>query len=243
MDRTTRPQGYIGSWRAHLNAIRRVVDEGLSSALIIEDDVDWDIRILSQMENFAKGSRYVHNISPTAKQHSPYGDTWDVLWPGHCGGHGTLAPEDRTYLVENDVTVPPKDHQAPLTPEMAELPEFTRSIHRAVEPICTFAYAISFAGAQKVIAEVGMVGTPVSFDNDLAFMCRDRVLDVKCVIAEPSLFVHHRPAGPVDKDSDLVANDGATAVRKTGSTENIIISTRLNLRKLMVGATDYVLQW
>jgi hypothetical protein len=23
MDRNTRPQGYIGSWRAHLNAIRR----------------------------------------------------------------------------------------------------------------------------------------------------------------------------------------------------------------------------
>jgi hypothetical protein len=242
MDRTTRPQGYIGSWRAHLNAIRRVVDEGLSSALIIEDDVDWDIRILSQMENFAKGTRYVYDIPETAKQHSPYGDKWEVLWPGHCGGHGALAPEDRIYQIKDDLTVPPKDHQTPLAAVLADLPEFTRSVHRAVEPICTFAYAISFAGAQKVIAEVGMIGTPVSFDNDLAFMCRDRALDVKCVISEPSLFVHHRPAGSVAKDSDLVANDAA-GERKKGSTENIVISTRLNLRKLMVGATDYVMQW
>jgi hypothetical protein len=242
MDRTTRPEGYIGSWRAHLNAIRRVVDEGLSSALIIEDDVDWDIRILSQMLDFAKGTRYIHNISPTAKQHSPYGDEWDVLWPGHCGGFGHIDPEDPTYNIENDLTVPPKKHQTPLAPVLKDLPEFTRSVHRAVEPICTFAYAISFAGAQKVIAEVGMVGTPFSFDNDLAYMCRDRVLNAKCVVVEPSLFVHHRPAGNVAKDSDLAATEDG-AVREKGSTENIVISTRLNLRKLMVRATDYVLQW
>lgn len=241
MDRTTRPQGYIGSWRAHLNAIRRVVDEGLSSALIIEDDVDWDIRILAQMQDFAKGTRHLTDVPQNAKQHSPYGDNWDVLWPGHCGGHPVVG-DNRQYVIPNDPTVPPKEHQHPLADALVNMPEGTRVVHRAGEPICTFAYAISYEGAQKVIAEVAMVGTPVSFDNDLAFMCRDRVLDVRCYMAEPSLFVHHRPAGNVAKDSDLVANDGA-AVREKGSTENIAISARLNLRKLMVGETDYVMQW
>nr|POE75491.1 hypothetical protein CFP56_53603 [Quercus suber] len=52
-------QAYLGSLRAHLNVARifRIVEQNISSALIIEDDVDWDIRIKSQMRNFAKASR------------------------------------------------------------------------------------------------------------------------------------------------------------------------------------------
>lgn len=33
------------------------MEQNLTSALILEDDVDWDVRIKSQMENFAKASR------------------------------------------------------------------------------------------------------------------------------------------------------------------------------------------
>ncbi|KAH7028946.1 uncharacterized protein B0I36DRAFT_127084 [Microdochium trichocladiopsis] len=43
----------IGSWRAHMNAIHEVVARNLSSALILEDDVDWDIRIRQQLHDFA----------------------------------------------------------------------------------------------------------------------------------------------------------------------------------------------
>lgn len=49
--------GNIGSWRAHVNALRQVVEQNLTTALILEDDVDWDIRIKSQMRDFAKASR------------------------------------------------------------------------------------------------------------------------------------------------------------------------------------------
>jgi len=37
--------GTIGSWRAHVNALSRIVEEGWSSALIVEDDIDWDVRL------------------------------------------------------------------------------------------------------------------------------------------------------------------------------------------------------
>lgn len=47
----------IGSWRAHLNAIQAVVKNNLSSALILEDDADWDIRIKKQLQDFALTSR------------------------------------------------------------------------------------------------------------------------------------------------------------------------------------------
>ncbi|KXS98932.1 hypothetical protein AC578_7461 [Pseudocercospora eumusae] len=46
-----------GSWRAHMNAIRAIVEQNLASALIIEDDTDWDIRLKDQLLEFAKGTR------------------------------------------------------------------------------------------------------------------------------------------------------------------------------------------
>ncbi|KAI0881917.1 glycosyltransferase family 25 protein [Annulohypoxylon maeteangense] len=43
----------IGAWRAHMNAIQEIVRRNLSSALIMEDDADWDIRIRSQLHDLA----------------------------------------------------------------------------------------------------------------------------------------------------------------------------------------------
>ncbi|KAI1337225.1 glycosyltransferase family 25 protein [Xylariaceae sp. FL0016] len=49
--------GARGSWRSHMNAIQAVVDQGLGSALIMEDDVDWDVRLKKQLLTFADASR------------------------------------------------------------------------------------------------------------------------------------------------------------------------------------------
>ncbi|KJZ76836.1 hypothetical protein HIM_03713 [Hirsutella minnesotensis 3608] len=43
----------LGSWRGHMNAIQQVVWQNLSSALIFEDDIDWDIRLRQQLRDFA----------------------------------------------------------------------------------------------------------------------------------------------------------------------------------------------
>ncbi|KAK4139493.1 glycosyltransferase [Dichotomopilus funicola] len=43
----------IGSWRAHMNAVREIVHRNLTTALILEDDVDWDVRIRDQLHDFA----------------------------------------------------------------------------------------------------------------------------------------------------------------------------------------------
>ncbi|KAB5566798.1 glycosyltransferase family 25 protein [Coniochaeta sp. 2T2.1] len=51
------PNPVVGSWRGHVNAIREVVRRNLTSALIMEDDVDWDIHIRQQLRNFARSSR------------------------------------------------------------------------------------------------------------------------------------------------------------------------------------------
>ncbi|KAK0616344.1 hypothetical protein B0T14DRAFT_604658 [Immersiella caudata] len=49
--------GNKGSWRAHMNALQRVVEKNMTSALILEDDADWDVRLKSQLQVFAQAAR------------------------------------------------------------------------------------------------------------------------------------------------------------------------------------------
>ena len=65
--------GGLGNWRAHMNVARmcvyqfcfssqlthtsRIVEQNIQSALVLENDADWDLRIKSQMRDFARASR------------------------------------------------------------------------------------------------------------------------------------------------------------------------------------------
>jgi len=229
-----------------MNAVRSVVERGLSSALIIEDDMDWDIRLLSQMSEFATGVRSLSGIPLTAPQDSPYGDDWDLLWPGHCGEAKVPWPnqDEPIYVINDDPTVAPKEHLGWLY-QLQNFPDNTRIIHRGVQPICTFAYGVTRLGAQKILAIMAiktMYNLP--FDLQLALACRDRVLGLRCYSVEPMLFHHHRTAGPKDKDSDIqVKTGGDGAFREKGLTENIVLSARLNIQQMITGSEDYVMQW
>ncbi|KAF2020548.1 glycosyltransferase family 25 protein [Aaosphaeria arxii CBS 175.79] len=55
-------EGNRGSWRAHMNAIREVIQQNLTTALIFEDDVDWDFRIRSQLSDFSHAARKLQDI-------------------------------------------------------------------------------------------------------------------------------------------------------------------------------------
>jgi len=207
----------------------------------MEDDVDWDIRLPLQMPDFARGVRTLSNIPLAAPQHSPYGDDWDVLWPGHCG---EVLPEhdDRRFIISDDITVAPKEHQ-PWLRALADYPEGTRLVQKAGAPICSFAYAVSFRGAQKLLlAQAIRPQANLAWDNSLAYLCRDGYLDIKCYSVQPTLFFHHRPAGSVSKDSDIMSGD-PEAVREKGVTENIVLSSRLNLEPMIMGNGEFVMQW
>lgn len=90
------------------------MEENLESALILEDDVDWDVRLKPQLELIAEGSRSLLTSpdleatrfsTPMAKAPftSPYGPGWDLMWLGHCG---EVFPEQ---LQELSKLLPPKD--------------------------------------------------------------------------------------------------------------------------------------
>ncbi|KAL2198260.1 glycosyltransferase family 25 protein [Corynascus similis CBS 632.67] len=135
--------GKRGSWRAHMNVLQRIVDENITSALIIEDDADWDVRLKSQMQVFSQAAKAFTqplNGQTVAEKHSdppgqelplnqlpphmrkprltPYGDNWDVLWLGHCG---TSFPDPSSgsivpsfrVTIRDDETVPYSKHLRP----------------------------------------------------------------------------------------------------------------------------------
>jgi len=104
--------GVTGCWRSHMNVIRKIVREKITSALIVEDDADWDIRIVSQMQEFATGTKTMlakGNQEPQPRNSkSPYGEGWDILWVGHCGGfHGGMSQSIPHYIIKDDETMPP----------------------------------------------------------------------------------------------------------------------------------------
>ncbi|PSN61056.1 hypothetical protein BS50DRAFT_163887 [Corynespora cassiicola Philippines] len=66
----TLPKGNLGSWRAHMNTIREIIQQNLTTALILEDDVDWDFRIRNQLLDFSRGARRVPDLVVEAEMHA-----------------------------------------------------------------------------------------------------------------------------------------------------------------------------
>ncbi|KAH0489130.1 hypothetical protein TgHK011_009574 [Trichoderma gracile] len=247
---------FLGSWRGHMNAIRQVVKQEIGSALIIEDDMDWDIHLKSQLHDIAHGARHILREA-SALPHSPYGDGWDVLWLGHCGEpfpetleenaglpSDNMAQMSAKYIIHDDETVPPYSKVSKLV-DWSQYPPRTRIVHMSAAPICTFAYAVSQTGARKILYGLSVDGLHMAFDNSLAQLCRDAVyglgrnqssgLDVKCLSVNPTIMFHHKAKGPVAAGSDIqdVGSDGS--VREKGVTESVRWSTRLNLRNILTG--------
>lgn len=190
---------------------------------------------------------------------TPYGDNWDLLWLGHCG---MRRPMTRTLInlvgvdedwydisaflpkgvikQHNDITVPEKKHlhwwhDGPFEEFRSNFPEHTRATHHAVGAVCTFAYAVTQAGARKALYEMGMMQMNDPFDLMLRDFCdRKRGHEgngSRCLTVQPSLFSHFI------RKKDDEEGDG---VRKT---VNLRWSTWDNLQKLAKGDTDYVDQW
>jgi hypothetical protein len=178
-----------------------ILEQNLESAIILEDDVDWDIHLKSQLEIIANGSRSIMSSLPSAlfphshPRHSrlatdapssPFGDDWDLLWLGHCGepfpemlvenkGLEKENPGRRAmqirYMIHNDQTVPPVKNLSGLL-NFTDFPEHTRWVHVTGAPICSFAYALSQRGARRVLFDLSVDRLSGPVDNALAWLCR-----------------------------------------------------------------------
>ncbi|KAL8998075.1 MAG: hypothetical protein Q9188_006172 [Gyalolechia gomerana] len=239
----------IGCWRAHLNfaqrwvlmrlvqalsliSMDRIVRERISTALILEDDSDWDVSFRDQLADFATGSRYISGT--TTKPRSPYGDDWDLLWLGHCSAQQD-ASDQRRYVIENDDTVPPVERRKnfSLVPKLNELgyDNSTRIVFRANDGVCLYSYALSFRGAQKVLRWQNNIDKLRPIDISIGNQCKNDP-KFKCIAVFPQLVDSHKPAGRQSRDSDIGTFD-PNNIRAKGYTSNIVRSTRLNVENLL----------
>ncbi len=72
-----------GSWRGHADVWRRVLNEKLETALILEDDVDWDVNIHDIFEELSRQMRKgkLRQTAMTEEEQltAPYGESGGIL--------------------------------------------------------------------------------------------------------------------------------------------------------------------
>ncbi|KAL8766536.1 MAG: hypothetical protein Q9194_006238 [Teloschistes cf. exilis] len=228
----------VGCWRAHLNFAQKIVRDRISTALVLEDDSDWDVSFKEQLVDFATGARYVQGL--TSKSRSPYGDDWDLLWLGHCSAQQYLDGDQRRFVVENDPTVPPMNHRVNFNevPKLADMgyDNTTRIVFEARDGVCLYSYALSYRGAQKVLRWQNNVKKFNPIDIGIGNQCKNDA-NFKCIAVFPQLVDSHKSAGRQSRDSDIGQFD-AKQIREKGFTYNIVRSTRLNIENLMNTAQD-----
>ena len=164
--------------------IRRIIHENITSALIMESDVDWDMRIKQSMVGIGEGVKAIADWPFTPPQHSrdlsiptsPYGDKWDLVWVGHCGSSGD--GNGRIYSF-NDTSAPDEDHAWSYAerPSEGHRPPGTRIVFSFRKTVCTTAYAISNQGARKFEQKFRQANSPIDLkiwdhcEHDPAFSC------------------------------------------------------------------------
>ncbi|KAL4914553.1 hypothetical protein BDW62DRAFT_213330 [Aspergillus aurantiobrunneus] len=223
-EKESRPNyGSAAAWIAHLDLIKHVIQSDLESALILEDDVDWDLAIREQMVGVAAAVREL--TKAPASDATPYGHAWDVLWVGLCVEAWDSSVE--SALVHDPTVVPSHLYVGHGKPAVDRLPKDQRVVFHSTMPYCTFAYAVSREGARNLLRQLG-AGRDMAFDVALMNHCKRRSLN--CVSVIPELFRHYTPSPNMrgaslvnleDKDGDIMDVEV-----EMGLTENILQSAR-----------------
>ncbi len=211
----------------------------------MEDDADWDVTFKDRLSDFAAGSRYFHSKASDQPPRSPYGDTWDMLWLGHCSleEHTKLPRPHERFLIENDPSVPRPNRRMNFArvPDMSEYSNTTRVVFPTNFGICLYSYALSYSGAQKVLRAQAVRKKWAHIDLAMGHMCNSTSNDFKCIGVFPQIVDTHKAAGSWDRDSNIGVFSHDT-VREHAYTANIIQSTRVNIDHLLAGK-ETVRQW
>ncbi|PKY01789.1 hypothetical protein P168DRAFT_258616 [Aspergillus campestris IBT 28561] len=233
--------------RAHVNALQHIVDEGISSAIIMEDDSDWDVTIKTQLQSVAIALQALQGTSAAATT-SPYGDDWDILWLGHCGIN--WRSNSSYFAASHDPTVTPTHHFTPVFRESPPInrTEDTRLVFEAEDGVCSYLYAVSNSAAKKMLSALSVSPTGMKEDFDsggqlditLGRMCRANFL--KCYAPFPSLTGRLMTSSDI-KDSDESAEQGREKSRTPPGSANVVYSTLLNINRILDGESSVHATW
>jgi GR25 family glycosyltransferase involved in LPS biosynthesis len=240
--------GAKGCMMSHVKAMRYMVKHNVQSALVMEDDADWDIRIKQALPEFARGARQLTDRAKLDDADQPYGDNWDMLWMGHCGTRP--SPYDENVFSFNDATVPPlEQHRSFLypPPDMSHYPPQTRLLYPPIDGYCTSGVAVSLRGAKKFLKIYDDIDIPIDMWN--AYICRIHPT-FNCLTPYPQIISMHKAAGNTTMDSDIPTSiKSETEFRKKGETDMVEFSAQENAPYILksknktLGIKDYIRQW
>ncbi|RAL07344.1 uncharacterized protein BO97DRAFT_446936 [Aspergillus homomorphus CBS 101889] len=221
-------RGASAAWLAHLDLIKHIHQSAVDTALVLEDDVDWDVSLRTQTPRIATAIRNLTHTPPTAYITAPYGRAWDILWLGHCGEYWEDGIE--TVIFDDPAVCPHKHYSGWAKQYVSRLPDGRRAVYRSYNPVCSFAYALSRAGARKVLELVG-AGGDEAFDVAVMHHCRAGRL--VCFSVVPEVVHQYFPAERFGVKSLVDVGNGEAAGEEEavfegvmGSTENILESAR-----------------
>lgn len=238
--------GAIGCWRAHLNILQQMVQRRIRSAVIFEDDADWDVALKYQMTQLARGSRWLTHQPENVTPHSPYGDNWDILWIGHCST-GPDETDNRRWVIPHDPTVVPPDKRWEWEkPDMSPWEDgpdgdnHTRLVYVPDWGSCTAAYAISLSGAKKVLYRQSMLPFNEPVDNGMGSMCREKTFNFSCISVFPTIVGTSTPAGNKDRVSDIHQGESEEEQYDEESHSwRLMFPVRQNIEQLLRGGTTF----
>lgn len=119
----------------------------------------------------------------------PYGLNWDVLWLGHCGFG--LKDDSTRLSVQDNTVLDPSSMRAVLgQSHYRNNAPHTRWIAAPAAPMCTFAYAVTLRGAEKLLERRHHGGQGMDFSTSVA--CNGAL---SCVATLPEVFHHHKKVG------------------------------------------------
>lgn len=161
-------EGELGCLMSHLRTWRKIIHENITSALIMESDVDWDMRLKDTMVGVGDGVKAIadwpfdppNQTRDFSKELSPYGDRWDLMWIGHCG---TSADGNGRIYAFPDPSAPDSEHEWSFGggPSEGHRPPGTRIVFQMRRAVCTTSYAISNQGAHKLEKHFRQANSPI----------------------------------------------------------------------------------
>ncbi|KPI45272.1 uncharacterized protein AB675_2732 [Cyphellophora attinorum] len=230
--------GIVGCWRAHMNVLQDIVNRNVASALVFEDDADWDVSIRDQLVQFGRGARWLQNTTDDINNvDSPYGTEWDILWLGNCAAKADHW-DDRRFVLENDTTADPSELRSyGIGPGTMYWPgSHTRLVFSQSYGVCTTAYAVSQSGARKMLYHLGLQPFNAPLDLALSDMCKNKSSAFNCIGVWPPLIGVYRAAGRWS--SDIEAGGGGEVA--VAHAERIVYSARMNVERLLRGDDRFV---
>ncbi|KAL3712602.1 hypothetical protein TMatcc_001302 [Talaromyces marneffei ATCC 18224] len=215
--------GQTQCWLGHLNVLQEIVHRSFATALVFEDDVDWDVDIKYELALVSPLIRQVWSCDGGDDDKTLFGSCWDILWLGHCGdiiASDALSVWDYTSLPSGFY----QENDDQLTP----FPARTRMVHVSQGPICTYAYAVTNKSAAKLVQMVGD-GVDETTSTQFRLWCQNGRL--RCITVSPELFHHHKSKGQLSSNIALVEGwEMAEVPIETDFTKNIRYSSRCSSR-------------